>query len=100
MSEYKAEGGQTPGGQRVEYREYLREGDSPAERRVAVFVTGRKVAEGYNCDGRTYETYRRWLAGTATEEDGACMFHGRPYAEHDWYYGDECRRCGKERPRA
>jgi hypothetical protein len=94
MVEYQAHGGHNSAGQRVEYREYLRQGDSPAERRVAVYVTNRKVADGWASDGKTYELFTRWLAGTATAEDGACMFHGRPYPEHDWYYGAQCRRCG------
>lgn len=100
MAEYISHPVHNAAGQRVEYREYLREGDSPAERRAAVYVTGRKVAEGHNSDGRTYEIYQKWVAGTATAEDGACMFHGRPYPEHDWYYGPECRRCGEAQPDA
>lgn len=23
-----------------------------------------------------------------------CVFHGRPYPAHDFYYGPQCRRCG------
>ena len=34
------------------------------------------------------------------EEDGVldtdCVFHGRVYPEHDFTYGNECRRCGAE----
>lgn len=39
----------------------------------------------------------RW---STPEEDGVldtdCVFHGRVYPEHDFYYGPECRRCGAE----
>lgn len=28
------------------------------------------------------------------EEEVPCVFHGRTYPEHDFYYGDQCRRCG------
>jgi hypothetical protein len=28
--------------------------------------------------------------------DTDCVFHGKIYPEHDFYYGSECRRCGAE----
>jgi hypothetical protein len=100
MAEYVSHPVHNEAGQKVEYREYLSAGHSPAERRVAVFVTDRCVAKGWASDGKTYALYQKWVTGTATAEDGACMFHGRPYPEHDFYYGPECRRCGKEQGHA
>lgn len=60
MAEYEVEGyGTSPRGQRVEFRTYPREGDSRAERRAHVVVSGRTVARGYSCDGVTYATFER-----------------------------------------
>lgn len=54
----------------------------------------------YHCfaSGCRFETEDRatyvdhTLAHTA--RPGECVFHGRVYPEHDFYYGPECRRCG------
>lgn len=32
-----------------------------------------------------------WKRG---REDVACTFHNKTYLHHDFYYGDQCRRCG------
>lgn len=94
MAEYLSTPSENQFGQKIEFREYLAEGHSPAERRAAVAVSGTIVRKGWVSDGKTYELYRRWVAGTVTAEDGACIFHNRPGPAHDFYYGDECRRCG------
>lgn len=94
MAEYLSYPSENEFGQTIEHREYLREGDSAAERKTAVVVSGTIVRHGYASDGKTYRLYEKWLQGTVTAEDGACMFHGRPGPAHDFYYGDECRRCG------
>jgi hypothetical protein len=46
-------------GQTVEYRSYIQEGHSPAERRVRVIVSGRTVAIGWASDGVTYDLYEK-----------------------------------------
>lgn len=28
------------------------------------------------------------------QEDPPCVFHGRVYPAHDFFYGPKCRRCG------
>jgi hypothetical protein len=36
-------------------------------------------------------------SGDGPAEDVPCTFHGRVYADHDFYYGERCRRCGTYR---
>lgn len=50
----------SPQGQRVEYQQLSREGDSMAESRARVVVSGRIVVKsGYSSDGKTYVEYAR-----------------------------------------
>lgn len=46
-------------GQRVEYRQYPREGVSLAESPCRVVVSGRTVARGWSSDGVTYGIYAK-----------------------------------------
>jgi hypothetical protein len=67
MAEYVSTPTWSAKGQRVEYREFLREGDSPAERVVHVVVSGKTVARGWASDGKTYDEFRRIVREGWTE---------------------------------
>jgi hypothetical protein len=64
MAEYEDNHGgvENPFGQRIVYRTYLREGDSVAERRAAVVVSGKVVVKGWNCGG-LYGVYMEFVSG-------------------------------------
>lgn len=49
----------SPRGQRVEYQQRPGGGYSLAESPARVVVSGRVVAEGWSCDGKTYREYAR-----------------------------------------
>ncbi|QFP97467.1 hypothetical protein SEA_SPILLED_195 [Streptomyces phage Spilled] len=36
----------------------------------------------------------RWESEGGKTTKIPCIFHGREYKQHDFYYGDQCRRCG------
>ncbi|UTN91908.1 hypothetical protein SEA_STUFF_77 [Streptomyces phage Stuff] len=70
MGEYVSSGAESPRGQRVEFREYLSEGHSAAERRCAVAVSGKIVHNGWVSDGKSYAVYRAIVAqGLAPDAD-------------------------------
>jgi hypothetical protein len=69
MAEYISHPTTSALGQQVEYREYLSEGHSPAERRVRVVVSGKTVAIGWASDGVTYAKYAQIVKEGYRAED-------------------------------
>lgn len=67
MAEYVSTPTRSAKGQLVEYREFLRDGDSPAERRVHVVVSGKTVARGWASDDVTYDEFCRIVREGWTE---------------------------------
>lgn len=50
-------------------------------------------------DRQAYADHTRTAHGEPPLEgitDTDCVFHGQVYPEHDFTYGNECRRCGAE----
>ncbi|UTN93084.1 hypothetical protein SEA_MARKY_81 [Streptomyces phage Marky] len=62
MAEYLSTPTESARGQQTEFREYLSEGHSPAERRCSVAVSGKIVHKGWVSDGKSYAIFRAIVA--------------------------------------